>query len=118
MASTWGASWDAAWGNSWGAIAAAATVIGRRRRTRRYRTPTPETIRDEYEALKESVPEQVLKPLIGPYLLRGDISALPSTQGVNWSALSQDTEAVIALYDLYLEYIEEEDILALLSGDF
>lgn len=101
-----------------GAAPAPATdILGRRRRTRRYRTPNVQLLEQNYTELAEVIPTKVLKPLIGAYLLRGDMPrGTPPSSAVDWSALIQDTEAVIRLMDAYLEYIEEEDISVLLLG--
>ena len=94
------------------------TIIGRRRRTRRYRTPTPEALRDEYSELIEAAPEQTRK-LIGPYLLRGDVITTPSVNLIDWNALARDAETVVKLFDLYLEYVEEEeDLSVILLGEY
>lgn len=102
----------------WRSTEAAPQPIGRRRRTRRYRTPTPEALQEEYAALREAAPEE-LRPLIGPYVLKGDVmpGRLPPLAAIDWDSLSRDAETVVKLFDLYLEYIEEEDFTVLLLGE-
>ena len=96
---------------------ATSDPIGRRRRTRTYRAPTVKGLEEDFEQIREAVPEEVLLPLIGPYLLRGDMPRVnPPASMVDWSALAQDAKTVIRLVDAYLEYIEEEDIAVILLG--
>ena len=102
-----------------GTGAAVSEPIGRRRRTRRYRTPTAYALEQEYPALVKAAPEQV-KAVIGPYLLRGDITSgkTPAKSAVDWDALAADAERVVRLFDLYVEYIDEEETTMLLFGDY
>lgn len=101
------------------AQSAAPTVIGRRRRTRTYRTPTPDALKEEYQELKAAAPEK-LRALIGPYLLRGDVvpNQMPPVAAIDWESLSHDAETVVKLFDMYLEYIDEEEVTVLLLGEF
>lgn len=95
------------------------TPIGRRRRTRTYRTPTPQALRDEYNAIAEVAP-QVIAPLVGRYVLRGDIGPedVPPPAAVDWEALAHDAEVVVKMFDLYLELVDDEEVTVLLLGEF
>ena len=98
--------------------APAPELIGRRRRTRRYKTPTPEALQESYAELVEAAPQEVRK-LIGSYLLRGDSIGIPKPAAIDWQALARDADTVVKLFDLYIEYIEEEDDLSvILLSDF
>lgn len=94
---------------------------GRRHRTRRYKTPTPAALEQEYQAIVKAAPERVIRPLVGRYLLKGDLplDSLPPPAAVDWEALAHDAETVVKLFDLYLEYVEDEEtVTVLLLGEF
>ena len=96
--------------------AAASTVIGRRRHSRKYGTPAPtrEALEQAFPEIVEAAPAQARK-LVGKYLLRGDvIPTQPKPGQVDWDALIQDARTVVKLYDLYLDYVEEEDVIDIL----
>ena len=88
-------------------------IIGRRRRTRTYKTPTQDALQESYTELVDAAPQEV-KKLIGPYLLRGDSIGIPKPAAIDWQALARDAETVVKLFDLYIEYIEEEDDLSVI----
>ena len=93
-------------------------LIGRRRRTRTYKTPTPEALQESYAELAEAAPQEV-KKLIGSYLLRGDSVGIPKPAAIDWQALARDADTVVKFFDLYIEHIEEEDDLSvILLSDF
>ena len=101
-----------------GYLATTETILGRRRRTRRYQTPTPEALEQDYVEIAKAAPAEAIRAVIGQFLLRGDTLPIPQAAAVDWAKLVQDTETVVKLFDLYLEYVEDEEVTFMLLGDY
>jgi hypothetical protein len=95
------------------------TVRGRRHRTRRYRTPAPfeESLEEAYTQLQQTAARGKLRRLVGPHVLAGDhtLTAVPPVGAVNFDSLAHDAENLVAFFDLWLEYVEEEDVILMLA---
>lgn len=99
----------------------ATTVIGRRRRTRRYRAPlpVPAALEQGYPELRSQASREDLRAILKPYLLSGEympVRAAPRAADIDWEALSQDVIAVRKLLDLWSEIEQEEDDLVLMMS--